>query len=644
MRTSASTFVLKLFYGFCFVVIVPIFLLLWALETEPLVPLPSIRSPALGIGTDLGGLVLIVWGMLSLLVHGKGLPMNAFPPGVYVRQGIYRIIPHPIYTGFTMCCFGTAILAGSPSGFWLVAPIAALGSIALVEGFEKQDLIGRFGHQVRKCLISLPEDAERKPLLHERISVYLLVFIPWVLLYEIFVALGNPADAIVAYLPFERNLPVYEWTEIFYGATYLFVCLVPIVVTRSRTLREFSIAGLIATWMMVLMFIGIPLIAPPREFTAHGILGDILNFERGHDTSAAAFPSYHVVWAYIAARAFAETFPGIKILWWSLAALIAASCLTTGMHAVVDVLAGVGAGLIFMRYKKVWELVRYLSERIANSWREWQTGNVRIINHGVYTAAGAGAGVLIAGILLGPGSVGYLLVMAFCSLIMAGMWAQVIEGSPSLLRPYGYYGGVLGIVIGGILAGFFGGDIWLLLGSYGVAGPVIQGLGRLRCLVQGCCHGREAPPHVGIRYTHPRSRVVRLTKFSGIPLHPAPLYSLLWNIVIGVVLARLWILHAAPTLVAGLYLVLNGLGRFVEEAYRGEPQTPILGKLRLYQLMAILSVVGGAVLTMVRSDPTAPAPQFNYESLVAGVGFAIVIWFAQGVDFPDSNRRFSRLV
>ena len=123
----------------------------------------------------------------------------------------------------------------------------------------------------------------------------------------------------------------------------------------------------------------------------------------------------------------------------------------------------------------------------------------------------------------------------------------------------------------------------------------MQAIGRLRCLVQGCCHGREAAPKVGIRYTHPRSRVTRLSPLGGVPVHPTPVYSMLANLVIGPILVRLWMLRAPLAFVVGMYFLLSGLARFVEEHYRGEPQTPSYGGLRVYQWLAIAWGVAGAV-------------------------------------------------
>jgi prolipoprotein diacylglyceryltransferase len=202
---------------------------------------------------------------------------------------------------------------------------------------------------------------------------------------------------------------------------------------------------------------------------------------------------------------------------------------------------------------------------------------------------------------------------------------------------------VLGICLAAFAGPLFGTPVWLLLGGYAVAAPYVQAMGRLRCLVQGCCHGSETTPEVGIRYHHPRSRVCRLAHLEGVPLHATQLYSILWNGVTMVVVGRLWSLHAALHLIGGVYMVLNGLGRFVEEAYRGEPQTPILARLRLYQWIALGQILAGALVTGLGSSGPAPSPLLNGVSVAAAAVFGVVTWFAMGVDFPESNRRFSRL-
>jgi prolipoprotein diacylglyceryltransferase len=226
----------------------------------------------------------------------------------------------------------------------------------------------------------------------------------------------------------------------------------------------------------------------------------------------------------------------------------------------------------------------------------------------------------------------------------AALWAQLLEGSPQLLRPFGYFGGVIGFLLGTLLAPLVGAEPWLVLGAMAVTAPVLQALGRLRCLVQGCCHGSPTTPSIGIRYTHPRSRVLRLAGWGGVPLHPTPLYSILANLVIAALLLRLWQLGAPVGLVVGSYFVLTGIARFAEEHYRGEPQTAVRGGLHVYQWLSLLFVPVGAAISVLDS-PRAPAAGAVAPGVLVLVAvYALGVCAAYGIDFPRSNRRFARLV
>lgn len=643
MSTEPSSSIGKALYGFLFVVALPALLIGWARMTGLVVRIPGFGSMPIGAAVAAFGTVVMVSGMVALMVYGKGLPMNAYPPLRFVTQGIYKLISHPIYAGFSILCIGIAIAANSSSGLWLVSPVVILGCVALVEGYERHDLRNRFGSVQAKPLIRIPADETARPALMDRLSVYVLVLAPWLILYEAVRFIGIPPDAVVAFLPFEKEFPVYEWTEVFYASTYAFVLLAPVVARTNRDLREFSISGLIATGLVILLFLAVPFIAPPRPFTPHGLLGRLLASERAYDTPAAAFPSFHVVWAFLAAAVYARRMPSLKLLWWTWALLISISCVATGMHAIVDVLGGFIVVLFVTRIRGVWEQVRRLTERIANSWREWRFGPVRIINHGFYAGAGAFVALSIVGTLIGPGYIPSILIIAASVLITSAIWAQFVEGSPSLLRPYGWYGGLLGAIIGAFIATLLGASPWSLLAAFAVGAPWVQSAGRLRCLVQGCCHGKPAPATIGIHYTHPRSRVCKLASLTGVPIHATPLYSILWNIVVAVIIARLWFLRASLSLIIGVYLIITGLGRFVEESYRGEPQTAIYGGLRLYQWMAILSVVSGVIATTVGDTPRTPLPELNWASIIAAACFGVVTSCALGLDFPESNKRFARL-
>lgn len=633
----------KLLYGTLFIVVLPALLLLWSIQTEPAISLPPIHSVVWGGAVALLGLLVMLAGMLALWRIGGGLPMNAYPPPRFVNEGTYRFVSHPIYIGFVLVCGGVSVTAGSASGLWLITPAVAMASAALVLGYELLDMRKRFPEiELHNRLLPAADCARVSSL--DRARCFLTVFLPWLVLYEANVYLGVPRDAIVANLPFEFRLPVLQWTEVVYASVYPIVLLVPFAVSTRSALRGFCLRALVSMMLVFPIFLCIPLISPPRFFVPTSFWGNLLNWERTVDSAAAAFPSYHVIWAFLAAEALGVPTRRKKLLWNFWALLVSVSCITTGMHALIDVIAGLLLAAFLLHVEESWLRMRSITERIANSWKEWRIGPVRIINHGAFAAAGVFAGVLIMEACLGTDKKAIPVAIFVGGTIVAALWAQVIEGSPALLRPLGFYGGLLGTILGAIFAAAYTHtNGWLALSALCVAAPWIQGLGRLRCLVQGCCHGSPSIPEIGIRYFHPRSRVSRIPALREVPIHPTPLYSLLWNVLIALAVARLYLLHVNAAMIGGIYLILSGLGRFVEEAYRGEPQTPVLWGLRLYQWIAIITVVAGAIVTTCTSAPVPTRPQFDSSLLPVAVICALAAWFVTGVDFPESNRRFARL-
>ncbi len=627
-------------YAALFCLVLPGLLAWWAIATGETVSLPAYGNQALGALLALAGGGLILWAFAALWWQGGGLPMNAFPPPRFVSAGPYRLLPHPIYGGFTMACAGISMAAGSASGLWLVSPAVALGCGALVLGYEAEDLKGRL--KGRQCAW-LPESSAGRPELSDHARFFLFVLLPWIALYEIVVSPGVPADGIAPVFPFEQRLPIWSWTEAIYSSPYIVVPLASFLAAGRRSLRLLMIRAWLAMAIAFPLYLALPVVAPRRPFVPSGFLGWLLAWERATDPPVAAFPSFHVIWAILVAETIAERMPRFRVIARAWAVAVAASCITTGMHTIVDVAAGAAFGLLLIRADRVWFRMRSITERIANSWREWRIGPVRIINHGIYAGAAAFSAVAIVGVLTGPANRTATSLAALAAIVGAGLWAQWVEGSPRLLRPFGFYGGFFGIAAAAALGPVLGWDTWLLGAAYCVASPLMQSLGRLRCLVQGCCHGRPADPAVGIRYTHPRSRVTRIAHLEGVPVHATPLYSILWNGLAGLVMARLWSCGTPLHMIVGIFAILTGIGRFVEEGYRGEPQTPVFAGLRLYQWIALGTVVGGALVTAMGRSDGAPRPVLYREALAPAVVFGLIAAAALGVDFPGSNRRFARL-
>ncbi|MBI5495340.1 MAG: prolipoprotein diacylglyceryl transferase [Deltaproteobacteria bacterium] len=581
----------------------------WALAVPGVVHLP-IPLP------DAAGAVAVIAGAL----------LWALRPGA---------VAHPLHAGAVFLVGGGSILARSSAGLYLVTPVLAAASAALVWGWER----GRLPLPAAPLLAPLAPGAA--PLAaRERAAMWINVLLPWLAAYELIVALGPAPDAVMLALPGEAAWPVFAWAEPVYASAYVVALATPWLVRTRGDLRAFQLRGWIAMAVVFPLHLALPVCAVPRPFNVNDPLGGLLAMERAWDSPAAAFPSFHVVWAMLCAAALPRAFAWLA---WAWAAAVAAACSLTGMHTVADILAGVAVGAAIIRYPSVWELLRATTERVANSWHEWRFGPVRIINHGAYAGIGTFLTVALAHALLGVEHAPAIAWAACCGLFTAGAWAQIIEGSHQLMRPYGFYGGVLGIMIGAVTAPLWGTNGWMILGAYAVGAPLVQAWGRVRCLVQGCCHGRAAPAQLGIRCTHPRSRVVRLSALGGVPIHATPLYSILWNAPVFLVVARLWSLHVPLPFLCGIYLVMTGIGRFVEESLRGEPQTPEYRGLRLYQWVAIGTVVGGALMTCV-PGPAAPAfPNWDGHGLVVAGLLGVLVSAALGVDFPESDRRFSRL-
>jgi hypothetical protein len=633
----------RILYGGFFVLVLPTLLAVWSWRLEPLISLPAVRNASAGVVLLGQGIAFMVSGMVALWFYGGGLPMNAFPPPRLVEQGIYRYFSQPIYIGFVAACAGLALATGSRAGFWVVTPLVAAGAAALVCGYEHHDLRRRFG-RLPCPLINIPADSPGAPTAWERASVYLLLYLPWLILYE---AIGHiqPGDVHDVTFAFERSWPVLPWTELIYAATYPFVLFVPIAVTTRNVLRRYTLAGLSATGFGCLAYLALPVVAPPRPFDDTGFLADMLRLERADSLNGyAACPSFHVAHTFLAAWAYAQSWPRWRWACWLAAVALSLSCLTTGMHALVDIPAGFALFAFAIAAPGLWTRILSVAEVIANSWSERRYGPIRVINYSVYAGLAAWVGIAGSGLLAGRENFGAIAGVSVCALVGAGLWGQLLVGSAALLRPFGYYGAVVGGAVGLGIVAVLDYDVWTIAGALAVMAPWVQLAGRFRCLVQGCCHGAPTGTDWGIRYRAPQSRVCRIAKLTNVAVHPTPVYSMLGNVAIGIVLGRMWSAGAPLPMIGGLYLVLAGLARFVEESYRGEPQTQIVAKLHIYQWFAICSVVAGMIL-MTFSTASHPRPvEFNWQVPVFSLPLAALYWFAMGVDFPESQRRFSRLV
>lgn len=597
----------KVLYALLFNVAFPALLWLWARGAEPNVTAPAVTAPAVGWPLFGVGAALLVAGMLSLRVLGEGLPMNPWPPVKFVTRGVYALVAHPIYCGFTLGCAGLSLVFGSAAGLWLVTPVVALAAAALVLGYEGIDLEQRFGKRTQPVYLHLPLGGSEAPGFGERLGALVVIAAPFAAAAWALASLGLSRPA--AYEPVQEVFPTL-------------VLLLGVLRAPHRTaLRDVVERAWLGLVVVVLAFLVLP--AGPWDGTL-AVRVDLVLLALGGLAAAPAFG--------------ARTATSV-----SAAACVLVQVLAPGGGGGGELALTLGAAFAGYFRFEAWRLALRLVGVLANSWRDWRFGPVRVINHGAIGALGCGVGVLCVAVLVGPAHAWSVLGATLSAIVGAALWAQLIEGSPSLARPYGFFGGMLGMVAFALATPLHGTPTWLLLGACTTAAPVIQGVGRLRCIANGCCHGAPCEPWLGIVYRHPMTRPVRLASLAGVPLHPTQLYSSLSNVVTGAVLARLWASHASLSFIGGLYLVLMGLFRFIEEAWRGEPQTPVHFGLRLYQWVSLVCVVVGAGLTCLEGTAHAPPPEWSATGAWVTLIFVAVTWLVASVDFPESKARFARL-
>src|SRR5439155_887879 len=125
----------------------------------------------------------------------------------------------------------------------------------------------------------LPADAPGPAPWNERLSIFPLIFIPWLILY---MAIGHipVPNAIDSRLAFEKTWPVIIWTEAVYVSPYVIITAVPFVISSRRILREFAVNALVATLVVHLLYLCIPLVSPPRPPQPDGLFGHMLLLEQ----------------------------------------------------------------------------------------------------------------------------------------------------------------------------------------------------------------------------------------------------------------------------------------------------------------------------------------------------------------------------
>ncbi len=148
-----------------------------------------------------------------------------------------------------------------------------------------------------------------------------------------------------------------------------------------------------------------------------------------------------------------------------------------------------------------------------------------------------------------------------------------------------------GAIIGGLLAAAVylrrSRISFLWVADFGILGGLVaQAIGRLGCLLNGCCYGQPTTLPWGISFP---------ATLDDLPRHPTQLYEFTGDFII---FAFLWWVRGRKPFdgfVFALYLILYSLVRFTVEFWRGDP-AEVFGDLRFAQVMSLAMLAAGVAL------------------------------------------------
>jgi phosphatidylglycerol:prolipoprotein diacylglycerol transferase len=155
-------------------------------------------------------------------------------------------------------------------------------------------------------------------------------------------------------------------------------------------------------------------------------------------------------------------------------------------------------------------------------------------------------------------------------------------------------------IVGALLFGFIAAEIAKPLLNYQLPPndrfamllPFSLGIGRIGCLLTGCSRGL------------PWDGMFAITYEDNIPRHPAQVYDMLFNFVLGFIFIQLYRRQLLHGRLIALYMIFYGIFRFISEFWRETIKA--FGGFSAYQWMCVAMVIVGAIALVVRSYRVPP--------------------------------------
>ena len=151
--------------------------------------------------------------------------------------------------------------------------------------------------------------------------------------------------------------------------------------------------------------------------------------------------------------------------------------------------------------------------------------------------------------------------------------------------------------------------LWKTCDAFAPGIALGQAVGRLGCLMAGCCYGRPTELPWGITFTNPLAAANVGTPLA-VSLHPTQLYES------GAALLILGVLLLAEQRSKGFagrtfwtYLLLYPAARFVVEFYRGDPRGTVFDLVSTSQFVSLLLIPTSILMLIMLRRSGGPAPR-----------------------------------
>lgn len=181
-----------------------------------------------------------------------------------------------------------------------------------------------------------------------RVTIPMILLVSLVPFY-VFIADRVRGSAVHApELAIDRLFPLTPTWALVYGALYVFLIVLPVIVVQPEELIRRTVWAYLTVWIVsYICFLLYPTFAPrPDKVIGDGFAVWGLRALYNSDPPYNCFPSLHVAHSFVSALACYRVNRNLGLIAMSCASLVAISTLFTKQHYVADVIAGVLLALV----------------------------------------------------------------------------------------------------------------------------------------------------------------------------------------------------------------------------------------------------------------------------------------------------------